>query len=143
MSLQQCFQNNDIDFLYQGDTCCWICQSCKDWEWMVDEFECRDCGNGRWPYKHKQSCFDLPLGYMKWTSVFALVPVAISCIGIILTSSVIIIFLRHDDTPIVKASGRELSYMLLGGILICYLNTFLLLAMPGAIICALQRLVVI
>ena len=52
---------------------------------------------------------------------------------------VILVFLRRDDTPIVKASGRELSYMLLAGILICYLNTFLLLTKPSPAACALQR----
>ena len=52
---------------------------------------------------------------------------------------VIVLFLIHDDTPIVKASGRELSYMLLAGILICYLNTFLLLTKPSPAACALQR----
>ena len=61
------------------------------------------------------------------------------CPGILLTLLVIALFLRHDDTPIVKASGRELSYMLLAGILICYLNTFLLLTKPSAVACALQR----
>jgi hypothetical protein len=38
-----------------------------------------------------------------------------------------------------QASGRELSYMLLGGILVCYINTFILLAKPSAFMCALQR----
>ncbi|XP_069988823.1 metabotropic glutamate receptor isoform X1 [Penaeus vannamei] len=132
-------QVGEIKIMQQGDTCCWICTPCKDWEMMVGEFTCKDCGPGRWPYEDKMGCYDLPHKYMAWTSIFALVPVAISCLGILLTLTVILIFCRHDDTPIVKASGRELSYMLLCGILICYLNTFLLLAMPGMVVCALQR----
>ncbi|XP_045107774.1 metabotropic glutamate receptor-like isoform X2 [Portunus trituberculatus] len=132
-------QVGEIKIVQQGDTCCWICTPCKDWEMMVEESLCIDCGPGRWPYDNKSSCYDLPHQYMRWTSVFALVPVGISCLGIVLTLTVIGIFGRHDDTPIVKASGRELSYMLLCGILVCYLNTFLLLARPGAVICALQR----
>ena len=47
---------------------------------------------------------------------------------------------RVFQTPIVKASGRELSYMLLSGILICYGNTFALLAKPSTVTCAIQRL---
>lgn len=39
-----------------------------------------------------------------------------------------------------KASGRELSFILLTGILICYLNTFTLLAKPMLASCAIQRL---
>ena len=36
-------------------------------------------------------------------------------------------------------SGRELSYVLLTGILLCFINTFLLLAKPGLASCILQR----
>lgn len=50
------------------------------------------------------------------------------------------LFIKHNDTPLVRASGRELSYMLLFGILMCYGNTFVLLAKPSAIICVGQRI---
>ena len=36
-------------------------------------------------------------------------------------------------------SGRELSYVLLTGILLCFINTFLLLAKPCITSCILQR----
>ena len=49
------------------------------------------------------------------------------------------ILVKFADTPLVRASGRELCYVILGGILLCYLNTFILLAKPGIIICTLQR----
>ena len=39
-----------------------------------------------------------------------------------------------------QASGRELSFVLLGGILLCYLNTFALLAKPMILTCTIQRL---
>ena len=49
------------------------------------------------------------------------------------------ILVKFADTPLVRASGRELCYVILGGILLCYLNTFILLAKPGIIVCTLQR----
>uniref|UniRef100_T1IT32 G-protein coupled receptors family 3 profile domain-containing protein n=1 Tax=Strigamia maritima TaxID=126957 RepID=T1IT32_STRMM len=128
-----------IKIVQQSDPCCWICAHCKDWEFVYDEFTCIDCGEGRWPHPHKTSCFDLPQMYMRWNTVFALVPVAISCTGVVLTMGVIAVFMCHNDTPVVKASGRELSYMLLCGILCCYLITFVLLAKPSTFVCALQR----
>jgi hypothetical protein len=76
---------------------------------------------------------------MRWNSVFAIVPVVIACIGIILTLTAVVVFIKFADTPLVRASGRELSYVILGGLLLCYLNTFILLAKPGAVICALRR----
>lgn len=49
------------------------------------------------------------------------------------------VFLRHNDTPVVRASGRELSYVLLTGILLCYLVTFALVLRPNDIVCGIQR----
>ena len=89
-------------------------------------------------------------------STFAIVPLCLSTLGIILTITFIIIIVKHRDTPLVRASGifllknknqipqcffpgRELSYMLLSGILLCYLNTYILLAKPSIVICTLQR----
>ncbi|XP_043238837.1 metabotropic glutamate receptor-like [Amphibalanus amphitrite] len=129
----------EVKLMQQGDTCCWMCDKCEPFEFMKDEHTCEDCGHGRWPYPDKLSCYDLEVQYMKWTSPLAIGPIAIAVIGIVLTVAVILVFLRRDDTPIVKASGRELSYMLLAGILICYLNTFLLLTKPSPAACALQR----
>ena len=50
--------------------------------------------------------------------------------------------MKFADTPLVRASGRELCYVILGGILLCYLNTFILLAKPGIVVCTLQRFTV-
>ncbi|XP_018322677.1 metabotropic glutamate receptor isoform X3 [Agrilus planipennis] len=123
----------------QGDTCCWICDKCEDFEYVFDEFTCKDCGNGSWPYPDKKSCYPLEIQYLNWSSPFALIPLAFSVLGIIATLSVICLFIKHNDTPLVRASGRELSYMLLVGILLCYMNTFVLLAKPTTGICIGQR----
>lgn len=50
------------------------------------------------------------------------------------------VFLFFFCCALGQASGRELSFMLLGGILICYCNTFTLLAKPMLLTCAVQRL---
>ena len=50
---------NDTIIL-QGDTCCWICQKCKDYEFVFDKHNCKDCGEGFWPYENKTGCSKLP-----------------------------------------------------------------------------------
>ncbi|XP_040579714.2 LOW QUALITY PROTEIN: metabotropic glutamate receptor-like [Lepeophtheirus salmonis] len=132
----------EIMIMSTGDTCCWICQKCQDYEYMEDEFTCKDCGNGRWPHNNKSLCYDLELQYMDWTTVYAIIPIVISTIGILLTLATLCIFIKYRDTPLVRASGRELSYVILSGLLLCYLNTFILIAPPGIIICTIQRFTV-
>lgn len=128
-----------IKIVQQGDKCCWICSACRPYEFVYNESHCEDCGEGRWPFPDKQSCYDLELRYMKWASMFAIVPIIVAVIGLVFSTFVILIFVKYSDTPIVKASGRELSFILLGGIMFCYLNTFILIAKPTLITCSLQR----
>ncbi|XP_017469484.1 PREDICTED: metabotropic glutamate receptor-like [Rhagoletis zephyria] len=123
----------------QGDTCCWICDNCEPYEYVLNEFTCRDCGPGYWPYPDKLSCFALDVQYIRWQSLFALIPLAIAIFGIIMTVVVIVLFAKNHDTPLVRASGRELSYTLLFGILVCYCNTFALIAKPTIVSCISQR----
>lgn len=129
----------EIKIVQQNDRCCWICTPCKPYEFVYNESHCADCGEGRWPHKDKASCYDLQLRYIQWGSVFAIIPIVIALLGILLTSFVIFIFIRYSDTPIVKASGRELSFILLGGIMGCYLNTFILISKPTYVTCTAQR----
>jgi metabotropic glutamate receptor 3 len=40
---------------------------------------------------------------MRWDSLFAIVPAAISCLGIILTIVVVVLFVKNNDTPLVSS----------------------------------------
>lgn len=123
----------------QGDTCCWICDKCEDYEYVFNEFTCRECPPGHWPYPDKLSCYALPIKFIHWDTAFAIVPLCVTGLGITVTLVVIGLFIKNHDTPLVRASGRELSYMLLFGILVCYCNTFALLARPTTYSCITQR----
>lgn len=124
----------------QGDTCCWICVPCADSEFAIDPFTCADCPAGHWPMHDRLSCYELPVEIITWSSSwYAGIPLAVAALGIVATLFVIALFVRANDTPLVRASGRELSYMLLSGIMMCYMNTFALLAPPTPLMCAVQR----
>lgn len=85
---------------------------------------------------NKSSFFQV---YLRADSKWAIGAISLSIVGIIITLFVVIVFARHNNTPIVKAAGRELSYVLLSGILLCYSITFLLVLRPTDVVCALQR----
>ena len=48
--------------------------------------------------------------YMRWDSLLAIVPVCVSSCGILLTITVIAIFVRHSETPIVKVNILSLNH---------------------------------
>ncbi|XP_053377191.1 metabotropic glutamate receptor 3-like isoform X2 [Mercenaria mercenaria] len=122
-----------------GDMCCWVCIKCQPFEYLKDEYTCKDCGEGRWPYEDRLGCYQLEEQYMRFDSVYSIVPLVLSGLGVFATLFVIFAFIRYNDTPVVMASGRELSYMLLSGCLFCYLMTVILILKPTSITCAVQR----
>ena len=107
---------------------------------MLDGRECVDCHDGWWPTPDKQSCYRLPQRYIAWSSPYAVAPCVMACLGIALTSVVMATFVRHIDTPVVRAAGRELCFLLLSGFLLCFSMTFVLLARPAVWSCAAARL---
>ncbi|XP_065112844.1 metabotropic glutamate receptor 1 isoform X1 [Paramisgurnus dabryanus] len=132
-----------IKVIRKGEvSCCWICTTCKDNEYVQDEFTCRACELGWWPDDELAGCEPLPLKYLEWSSVESIIAVVFSCCGILVTLFVTFIFIQYRDTPVVKSSSRELCYIILAGIFLGYICPFTLIARPTLISCYLQRLLV-
>ncbi|CAG5125467.1 unnamed protein product, partial [Candidula unifasciata] len=132
-------KEGEIKNMQRGEQCCWICTRCNPWEYIKDEKTCESCAEGLWPYPNKTGCFALEVQLMHWTSIHAIIPMALATLGIMCTCFVISLFIMFNNTPVVMASGRELSYMLLSGCVLCYFMTFILIAPPTTAVCAVQR----
>lgn len=66
--------------------------------------------------------------------------IGIAIFGLILTLATAVVFIRRNNTPVVKSSTRELSYMILFAMVLCYANTFFLVAKPHKVTCFATRL---
>uniref|UniRef100_A0A8C9VDU2 Glutamate receptor, metabotropic 6a n=1 Tax=Scleropages formosus TaxID=113540 RepID=A0A8C9VDU2_SCLFO len=126
--------------MVKGVPCCWHCELCDGYQYQLDEFTCEICPFDMRPTENRTGCRPTPIIKLEWHSPWAIIPVFLAILGILATLSVVITFIRFNDTPIVRASGRELSYVLLTGIFLIYLITFLMIAEPGAVVCAFRRL---
>ncbi|CAF0814768.1 unnamed protein product [Rotaria sp. Silwood1] len=128
---------------FQGDSCCWVCTPCNETSIVrshADQEHCDPCPIGYWPTQNRTSCYKLKVTSIEFLSAIALVPISLSIIGNILTLYVVILFYQKRQTPIVKASGKELCFIMLGGIHLCYLMTFPIIIRPHIITCIIQRL---
>lgn len=121
--------------------CCWQCISC-----LLDEISqsfgaanCTKCPSGYISNEDRTECVQVPIVHISYSHPFGLVFIAISCLGVIATIGTTIVFVRHNDSPIVKASNRELCYMLLFCIAMCYLAPFIYLAKPSTHGCILVQ----
>ncbi|XP_035146691.3 metabotropic glutamate receptor 6 isoform X3 [Callithrix jacchus] len=126
--------------MVKGVPCCWHCEACDGYRFQVDEFTCEACPGDMRPTPNHTGCRPTPVVRLSWSSPWAAPPLLLAVLGIIATTTVVATFVRHNNTPIVRASGRELSYVLLTGIFLIYAITFLMVAEPGATVCAARRL---
>uniref|UniRef100_A0A8C4Q7P0 G-protein coupled receptors family 3 profile domain-containing protein n=1 Tax=Eptatretus burgeri TaxID=7764 RepID=A0A8C4Q7P0_EPTBU len=126
--------------IVKGSPCCWQCEPCIRYDYQLNETMCKPCAIGYRPNANRTSCVPIPTVKLEWHSPFAAIPVFVAVLGLLTTTFVIGTFIRYNETPIVRASGRELSYVLLMGIFLCYAATFLMIAQPTISVCAFRRI---
>uniref|UniRef100_A0A0B7B0T2 G-protein coupled receptors family 3 profile domain-containing protein n=3 Tax=Arion vulgaris TaxID=1028688 RepID=A0A0B7B0T2_9EUPU len=125
----------------KGVACCWICTPCLENEILVDNnTDCNPCDLGMWPNVNKTDCEDITVNFIDWNHTEAIVCITVGCLGICVTVWVFFIFARHHDTPIVKASTRELSYIILVGMCMAFSSNFFIVAKPSKVFCYLTRI---
>ncbi|XP_068168978.1 metabotropic glutamate receptor 8-like [Antennarius striatus] len=123
----------------KGVACCWHCERCEGYHYQSGEFACDLCPYEERPDRNRTGCQPIPIVRLEWASPWALLPVFLAVLGIVATTFVVVTFTRYNDTPIVRAAGREMSYVLLTGIFLCYVVTFPMIAAPDAVVCSFRR----
>ncbi len=133
-------QTGERKKVVKGVPCCWHCERCEGYQYQASEFTCQLCPYEQRPDQNRTGCQPIPIIKLEWHSPWAVVPVFIAILGILATTFVVVTFVRYHDTPIVRASGREMSYVLLTGIFLCYVTTFPMIAAPGVAVCSFRRI---
>lgn len=82
----------------------------------------------------------IPIEHIYWSDTESIVAICLACLGIMITFWILLVFLRHNNTPVVKASTRELSYIIMIGILLAYVSNFVLVAKPSIVTCYFGRI---
>ena len=119
--------------------CCWVCKQCGGTNQVSDGIECRECNPGFRPNKDRTNCTYIQPTFLTWSDPLAIVTIILSLIGIATTTFVIVVFVVYHDTHLIKASSRELSSVLLCGIMLCYFMPFIYIAKPSPATCAIRR----
>ncbi|KAL3289431.1 hypothetical protein HHI36_022856 [Cryptolaemus montrouzieri] len=120
------------------DQCCWACVACREDSYVFND-TCKSCKPGWAPNKNIDGCDKLQAQVIDWLSPWALVPLVFSSFGIICCIFTTCVFIRYNKTPVIMASGRELCYVLLSGVMCCYSMSFVILAKPTVETCAVMR----
>lgn len=119
-------------------TCCWTCHACAKLTIIVNN-TCVGGPVGYVPNVNRTKWIQRAILYMKWTDRTAIALIAISLLSILLTLLTLLVFCVFHDNHVIKAAGRELCYIILTGILLCFVTPFLYIAKPRDAVCYARR----
>ena len=134
---------NEVKSFRGKQSCCWECTTCTGNKFAFNETHCKQCPRGFWPDSGQQLCVEIPARHFTFNTDYVglhlvLPPLVVSILGMVSVLFVVVIFFKYNHTPLVKASGRELSFLLLTGLFLCYSVLIVCLIRPSSYICLLE-----
>ncbi|XP_058036539.1 extracellular calcium-sensing receptor-like [Ahaetulla prasina] len=121
--------------------CCYNCVPCPEGKIsnQKDMDDCFQCPEDHYPNKEKTGCIMKLLVFLTFEETLGIGLASAAVCLFFLTSWVFGTFIKHRDTPIVKANNRSLTYTLLVSLQLCFLSSLLFFSQPGEITCFLRQ----
>ncbi|XP_070795158.1 vomeronasal type-2 receptor 26-like [Pituophis catenifer annectens] len=121
--------------------CCYQCDPCPE-ETISNETDaahCDPCPENQYPNKDKDHCIAKKIHFLAYQDILGYSLASLSLFLSVTTSAVLVIFHKNHNTPIVKANNRNLTYILLVSLLLCFLCSFLFIGRPGKLTCLFRQ----
>ncbi|XP_029435567.1 extracellular calcium-sensing receptor-like [Rhinatrema bivittatum] len=121
--------------------CCFDCLPCAEGEIsnMTDSNVCWQCASDQWPNERRSECVPKRIEYLSYQEVMGIILAVVAISFFIITAAILWVFIKYRDTPIVKANNRELSFLLLGALMLSFLCSLLFIGEPQAKTCLLRQ----
>ncbi|XP_015268954.1 PREDICTED: vomeronasal type-2 receptor 26-like [Gekko japonicus] len=121
--------------------CCYDCVPCPEGKIssQQDMVNCIKCPEDQYSSKDKDGCINKVITFLAFEEPLGvgLALLAVSCF--LITSFVLGVFIKNKDTPIVKANNRDITYVLLFSLLLCFLCSLLFLGKPSTVTCFIRQ----
>ncbi|XP_041498961.1 vomeronasal type-2 receptor 116-like [Microtus oregoni] len=123
--------------------CCFDCSPCPENEISnetSDVDQCVKCPEDQYANAEHIHCIDKTVSFLAYEDPLGMALTLMALCFTAFTSVVLGIFIKHHDTPLVKANNRNLSYSLLVSLIFCFLCPLLFIGHPNAAKCILQQI---
>ncbi|XP_015677424.1 vomeronasal type-2 receptor 26-like [Protobothrops mucrosquamatus] len=121
--------------------CCYDCLHCPEGKISnrEDMDECFQCPEDQYPNEKNNFCLPKVITFLKYKETLGAILATSALFFSLVTVGVLWIFIKHQDTPIVKANNRNLTYALLIALLLSFLCILLFLGKPHKVTCLLRQ----
>ena len=121
--------------------CCWKCVKCPG-DTVNKEpgsTNCTACPPKQKSNDAKTECVKLPVKNLRFEDTAGVLLSCVTAVGYCVTTAALLVFLKYRETAIVKASNRQLSFVLLFTIFLSFTLALLSLAEPTDFICRVRQ----
>ncbi|XP_032746601.1 vomeronasal type-2 receptor 116-like isoform X2 [Rattus rattus] len=122
--------------------CCFLCSPCPENEISneTNMDQCVNCPEYQYANTEKSKCIQKVVTFLSYEDPLGLALALIAFCLSAFTAVVLWVFVKHHDTPIVKANNRILSYILIMSLMSCFLCSFFFIGHPNRGTCILQQI---
>ncbi|XP_028630531.1 vomeronasal type-2 receptor 116-like [Grammomys surdaster] len=131
-----------IKYVMEGKpVCCFDCYPCPENEVsnMTDMDQCVKCPEDEYANTDQTNCLKKVVTFLDYEQPLGMALAGLALCFSALTVIVLCFFLKHRDTPIVKANNETLSYVLLISLIFCFMCSLLYIGYPNMASCILQQ----
>ncbi|XP_039180251.1 vomeronasal type-2 receptor 26-like [Crotalus tigris] len=121
--------------------CCYNCHRCPEGKisYPKDLDDCFQCPEDQYPNKDQNLCLPKNISFLSFEEPLGIALTVLALFFSFLTALVLQLFIKHQETPIVKANNRNLSYILLISLLFSFICTLLFIGQPTKLMCLLRQ----
>ncbi|XP_060137206.1 vomeronasal type-2 receptor 26-like [Zootoca vivipara] len=121
--------------------CCYDCFPCPEGKIsdQKDASDCHKCTDEKYPNERQDQCIPKDVSFLSYEEPLGLCLASLALSSSMITTLVLATFIKHHNTPIVKANNRDLTYTLLISLLLCFLCVFLFIGEPHVAMCLFRQ----